>query len=286
MQQAFIQFTIPNLTSHLSCTHYGLRADCVAFWWFWGWGLRIWLQCGSVQSQAWGQGHGKVVLSHGWADWQIRISILSLPLADKWRHFLQERRHVSLRLRARPGVSCKKSPARLMTQLTSSTRPLCCSAIPCSQWRNWIPTLSSSTKVYRQTRLCLWVGDPNSFYFLSFFFFFLFYTFRYTVLKHVEQMVCRLLNFFICALIGSRLEGWGSWSCLVRFKLNIGLLTGLTVLMRLFLKMPQKDPIGQEAWVLDWAAAHLRLRGWPRSTPGNPALQISSALIACLCSHP
>jgi hypothetical protein len=37
----------------------------------------------------------------GLADQQIHIAILSSPLKEKWRHFLQERCHFSLRLGAR-----------------------------------------------------------------------------------------------------------------------------------------------------------------------------------------
>ncbi len=65
---------------------------------------------------------------HGLADRQICFSLLSSPLTDKWRHFLQEQCHFSFSLGARGGVLCKKSPACSMTQLTSSTRPLCRSA--------------------------------------------------------------------------------------------------------------------------------------------------------------
>jgi hypothetical protein len=43
----------------------------------------------------------RVFCGHGLADRQIRIAFLSSPLKEKWRHFLQERRHFSLRLKAR-----------------------------------------------------------------------------------------------------------------------------------------------------------------------------------------
>ncbi len=49
----------------------------------------------------------QVARAHGLADRQICVSILSSPLTYKWRHFLQERRHFSLRSRARRGVLCK-----------------------------------------------------------------------------------------------------------------------------------------------------------------------------------
>jgi hypothetical protein len=32
-------------------------------------------------------------IDHGLPDWQAGISVLSSPLTDKWRHFLQEQRH-------------------------------------------------------------------------------------------------------------------------------------------------------------------------------------------------
>jgi hypothetical protein len=51
-----------------------------------------------------------VPLFHRLADRQIRIAILSLPLKEKWRHFLQERRHFSLRLRARGEFRAKNFP--------------------------------------------------------------------------------------------------------------------------------------------------------------------------------
>jgi hypothetical protein len=49
--------------------------------------------CGKCNDKAW--------LGHRLANWQIRIAILSSPLKEKWRHFLQERCHFSLRLRVR-----------------------------------------------------------------------------------------------------------------------------------------------------------------------------------------
>ncbi len=50
---------------------------------------------------------------HGLADWQIRNSILSSPLADEWRHFLQERRHFSFRFESAPGSCVEEIPRSL-----------------------------------------------------------------------------------------------------------------------------------------------------------------------------
>ncbi len=72
-----------------------------------------------------------LVLIHGLADRQILISFSSSPLKEKWRRFLQERRHFSLRSRARGGVPCKKSPARAMTQLIRKLGSNYRSANPC-----------------------------------------------------------------------------------------------------------------------------------------------------------
>jgi hypothetical protein len=67
-------------------------------------------------------------------DWQIRIAILSLPLKEKWRHFLQEPRHFSLRLRARgefrAGSSVQEIPRALddaADQQHAHSLPFCCS---------------------------------------------------------------------------------------------------------------------------------------------------------------
>ncbi len=57
------------------------------------------------------------IQTHGLADWQIRISVLSSPLTDQFCHFLQEPHHFSFRLRAR-GEFCTRNP-------------------PLAQWRSW-----------------------------------------------------------------------------------------------------------------------------------------------------
>ncbi len=79
---------------------------------------------------------------HGLADRQIRIAILSSLLNEKWRHFLQERRHFSLRLRAR-GEFRARNPPRAWWRSWPGTPTLCRSAIPywilfhlgsCQEW--------------------------------------------------------------------------------------------------------------------------------------------------------
>jgi hypothetical protein len=105
---------------------------------------------------------------HGLVDQQIRGAILSSLLTEKWRQFLQERRHFSLRFRARgrvPSLPCKESLPHSMTQLTCITRPLCRSAIPWP-WRTarkpvpyafictlfpWLPARRTSRSVPTET---------------------------------------------------------------------------------------------------------------------------------------